>query len=171
MKDDKNDNSIDKKNKRITKATNMGSIDSISEKNEESSHSTIKVQKLKATKKLQRSVIGESSKAVNRLNASIRKDKRQTLENYTDKKFKQFKRKESKKKLDDLSKRISFQQNNTFNFYNNIKTQENFVKGRKESVKKTEDIFHNKPSVDLSSKNNVNVSRSESFVNNKYFIN
>ena len=150
MKDDKNDNSIDKKIKSITKVTNMGSIDSISEKNEESSHSTIKVQKLKATKKLQRSVIGESSKAVNRL-TSIRKVKRQTLENYTDKKFKQFKRKESKKKMDDLSKRISFQQNNTFNFYNNIKTQENFVKGRKESVKKTEDIFHNKPSVDLSS--------------------
>ena len=170
MKDDKNDNSIDKKIKSITKVTNMGSIDSISEKNEESSHSTIKVQKLKATKKLQRSVIGESSKAVNRL-TSIRKVKRQTLENYTDKKFKQFKRKESKKKMDDLSKRISFQQNNTFNFYNNIKTQENFVKGRKESVKKTEDIFHNKPSVDLSSKNNVNVSRSESFVNNKYFNN
>ena len=116
MKDDKNDNSIDKKIKSITKVTNMGSIDSISEKNEESSHSTIKVQKLKATKKLQRSVIGESSKAVNRLNASIRKVKRQTLENYTDKKFKQFKRKESKKKMDDLSKRISFQQNNTFNF-------------------------------------------------------
>ena len=40
MKDDKNDNSIDKKIKGVTKGTNMGSIDSISEKNEESSHST-----------------------------------------------------------------------------------------------------------------------------------
>ena len=65
-----------------------------------------------------------------------------------------------------ILKRSSFQQNNSLNFYNNIKTRDIFRK--RESIKKYDDISTNKQkSMEFSTKQNVNMSRSESFLDNK----
>ena len=174
MKETKADNSneIKRPQRRFTKVNNIVSIDSISEKNEESSTSTAKNQKLQSKNVLKNRMISpETTKLGNSLNISLRKIKRQTLEpdSNNNKKLKPFRRKESKKKFDmNILKRISFQQNNSLNFYNNIKTRDIFRK--RESIKKYDDIStNNQKSLDFSSKNYVNISRSESFVDNKYF--
>ena len=174
MKETNIDNSLDNKRpqKRFTRVNNIVSIDSISEKNEESSTSTAKNQKLQSKNALKKKVMSsENSKSGNNLNISLIQSKRQTLEpgSNNNKKTKNFIRKESKKKLEmNILKRISFQQSNSLNFYNNIKTRDVFR--RRESIKKYDDIITLKPkSIDFSSKNNVNLSRSESFVDNKYF--
>ena len=65
-------------------------------------------------------------------------------------------------------KRISFQQNNSLNFYTSLKGRDTLKK--RESIRKfDESPINNQKSMDFSSKNNVNISRSESFVDNKYF--
>ena len=166
-----NNLSVDKKSRRLTKLNNVTSIDSISERNEESSNSTIK-NKLQSKAMLKNKVLGQEEPKGNFLGLSIRKPKRQTLEaDYNNnKKLKPFRRKESKKKFDmSILKRISFQQNNSFNFYNNIKTRDIFRK--RESIKRTDGIStnDNQKSFEFSSKNNVNISRTESFLDNKYF--
>ena len=166
-----NNLSVDKKSRRLTKLNNVTSIDSISERNEESSNSTNK-NKLQSKTMLKNKVLGQEEPKGNFLNLSIRKPKRQTLEaDYNNnKKLKPFRRKESKKKFDmSILKRISFQQNNSFNFYNNIKTRDIFRK--RESIKRTDGIStnDNQKSFEFSSKNNVNISRTESFLDNKYF--
>ena len=165
-----NNISVDKKSRRLTKLNNVTSIDSISERNEESSNSTNK-NKLQSKNMLKNKVLGQEEPKGNFLNLTIRKPKRQTLEaDYNNnKKLKPFRRKESKKKFDmSILKRISFQQNNSFNFYNNIKTRDIF---RKRSIKRTDGIStnDNQKSFEFSSKNNVNISRTESFLDNKYF--
>ena len=173
MKESKNDTSLDKKpQKRFTKVNNIVSIDSISERNEESSTSTAKNQKLQSKDALKKRMISsEMSKLENNLGVSVKKSKRQTLDPdcNNSKKLKPFRRKESKKKFNmNILKRISFQQNNSLNFYNNIKTRDIFRK--RESIKKYDDIStHNQKSIDYSTKQNVNISRSESFLDNKYF--
>ena len=173
MKESNNDTSLDKKpQKRFTKVNNIVSIDSISERNEESSTSTAKNQKLQSKNVLKKRMISsEISKLENNLNISIKKSKRQTLDPdcNNSKKLKPFRRKESKKKFDmNILKRISFQQNNSLNFYNNIKTRDIFRK--RESIKKYDDIStNNQKSMDFSTRQNVNMSRSESFLDNKYF--
>ena len=166
-----NNLSVDKKSRRLTKLNNVTSIDSISERNEESSNSTNK-NKLQSKNMLKNKVLGQEEPKGNFLGLSIRKPKRQTLEaDYNNnKKLKPFRRKESKKKFDmSILKRISFQQNNSFNFYNNIKTRDIFRK--RESIKRTDGIStnDNQKSFEFSSKNNVNISRTESFLDNKYF--
>ena len=165
-----NNISVDKKSRRLTKLNNVTSIDSISERNEESSNSTNK-NKLQSKNMLKNKVLGQEEPKGNFLGLSIRKPKRQTLEaDYNNnKKLKPFRRKESKKKFDMILKRISFQQNNSFNFYNNIKTRDIFRK--RESIKRTDGIStnDNQKSFEFSSKNNVNISRTESFLDNKYF--
>ena len=165
-----NNLSVDKKSRRLTKLNNVTSIDSISERNEESSNSTNK-NKLQSKNMLKNKVLGQEEPKGNFLNLTIRKPKRQTLEaDYNNnKKLKPFRRKESKKKFDMILKRISFQQNNSFNFYNNIKTRDIFRK--RESIKRTDGIStnDNQKSFEFSSKNNVNISRTESFLDNKYF--
>ena len=166
-----NNISVDKKSRRLTKLNNVTSIDSISERNEESSNSTNK-NKLQSKNMLKNKVLGQEEPKGNFLGLSIRKPKRQTLEaDYNNnKKLKPFRRKESKKKFDmSILKRISFQQNNSFNFYNNIKTRDIFRK--RESIKRTDGIStnDNQKSFEFSSKNNVNISRTESFLDNKYF--
>ena len=166
-----NNLSVDKKSRRLTKLNNVTSIDSISERNEESSNSTNK-NKLQSKNMLKNKVLGQEEPKGNFLNLTIRKPKRQTLEaDYNNnKKLKPFRRKESKKKFDmSILKRISFQQNNSFNFYNNIKTRDIFRK--RESIKRTDGIStnDNQKSFEFSSKNNVNISRTESFLDNKYF--
>ena len=162
---------MDKKQpKRLTKVNNISSMDSISEKNEESNTSKPKIQILQSKNTLKKKMISsEVSKLENNLNISIKKSKRQTLDpdcNNT-KKLKPFRRKESKKKFDmGILKRISFQQNNHFNFYNTMKTRDIFRK--RESIKKSEETStHNPKNMDYSSKQNI--SRSESFLDNKYF--
>ena len=173
MKESNNDTSLDKKpQRRFTKVNNIVSIDSISERNEESSTSTAKNQKLQSKNALKKRMISsEISKLENNLNISIKKSKRQTLDPdcNNSKKLKPFRRKESKKKFDmNILKRISFQQNNSLNFYNNIKTRDIFRK--RESIKKYDDIStNNQKSMDFSTRQNVNISRSESFLDNKYF--
>ena len=171
-KNNRKDNSIDKKSKRLTKVNNITSIDSISEKNEESSNSTVKNTKLQSKNVLKKRMISSEITSVgNNFAITLKKPKRQTLEaGYNNKKLKPFRRKESKKKFDmNVLKRISFQQNNPFNFYNNIKTKEIFRK--RESIKKTDDISHGdyRKSFERSSRNNINLSRTESFIDNKYF--
>ena len=173
MKESNNDTSLDKKpQRRFTKVNNIVSIDSISERNEESSTSTAKNQKLQSKNALKKRMISsEISKLENNLNISIKKSKRQTLEPdcNNSKKLKPFRRKESKKKFDmNILKRISFQQNNSLNFYNNIKTRDIFRK--RESIKKYDDIStNNQKSMDFSTRQNVNISSSKSFLDNKYF--
>ena len=89
---------------------NIVSIDSISEKNEESSTSTAKNQKLQSKNVLKNRMISpETTKLGNSLNISLRKIKRQTLEpdSNNNKKLKPFRMKESKKKFDmNILKRI-----------------------------------------------------------------
>ena len=171
MKETKKDSSIDKKQqRRLTKVNNITSIDSISERNEESSNSTVKNQKLQSKNMLQKRMMNsEMSKLGNSLNISLKKSKRQTLDNDYNKRLKPFRRKDSKKKFDmTYLKRISFQQNNSLNFYTSLKGRDTLKK--RESIKKfDESPINNQKSMDFSSKNNVNISRSESFVDNKYF--
>ena len=174
---EKNDNKeilTEKKPKRLTKVNNISSIDAISEKNEESSNSTNKNSKLQSKNALKKSLLSSGlSKTNNNFSLTLKKPKRQTLEtDYTSKRLKPFRRKESKKKIDmNLLKRISFQQNNSFNFYNNIKAKD--IMRKRESIKRIDEISttapNNQKSFDFSSKNNVNISRTESFVDNKYF--
>jgi len=171
MKETKKDSSIDKKQqRRLTKVNNITSIDSISERNEESSNSTVKNQKLQSKNMLKKRIMSsEMSKLGNSLNISLKKSKRQTLDNDNNKRLKPFRRKDSKKKFDmTYLKRISFQQNNSLNFYTSLKGRDTLKK--RESIKKfDESPINNQKSMDFSSKNNVNISRSESFVDNKYF--
>ena len=171
MKETKKDSSIDKKQqRRLTKVNNITSIDSISERNEESSNSTVKNQKLQSKNMLKKRMMNsEMSKLGNNLNISLKKSKRQTLDNDNNKRLKPFRRKDSKKKLDmTYLKRISFQQNNSLNFYTSLKGRDTLKK--RESIRKfDESPINNQKSMDFSSKNNVNISRSESFVDNKYF--
>ena len=171
MKETKKDSSIDKKQqRRLTKVNNITSIDSISERNEESSNSTVKNQKLQSKNMLQKRMMNsEMSKLGNSLNIPLKKSKRQTLDNDNNKRLKPFRRKDSKKKLDmTYLKRISFQQNNSLNFYTSLKGRDTLKK--RESIRKfDESPINNQKSMDFSSKNNVNISRSESFVDNKYF--
>ena len=171
MKEIKKDSSIDKKQqRRLTKVNNITSIDSISERNEESSNSTVKNQKLQSKNMLKKRIMSsEMSKLGNSLNISLKKSKRQTLDNDNNKRLKPFRRKDSKKKFDmTYLKRISFQQNNSLNFYTSLKGRDTLKK--RESIKKfDESPINNQKSMDFSSKNNVNISRSESFVDNKYF--
>ena len=171
MKETKKDSSIDKKQqRRLTKVNNITSIDSISERNEESSNSTVKNQKLQSKNMLKKRMMNsEMSKLGNSLNIPLKKSKRQTLDNDNNKRLKPFRRKDSKKKLDmTYLKRISFQQNNSLNFYTSLKGRDTLKK--RESIRKfDESPINNQKSMDFSSKNNVNISRSESFVDNKYF--
>ena len=162
--------SIDKKTQKINKANNLLSIDSISEKNEESSNSTIKNNALQSSIMLKKKIMkSEVSKDPNPLTNSIKKPKRQTLDiDYNNKKMRVMKRKNSRKKIE-LLKRISFQQNNSLNFYSNLKNRE-FLR-KKSSLKKLDEISNNQKSIDYSSKNNINISRSESYLDNKYFSN
>ena len=173
MKENNKQNiSIDKKPQKLNKTNNMVSIDSISEKNEESSNSTIKNNALQSSSMLKQKIIkAEVSKDANALNNSIKKSKRQTLDaEYNSKKFRAMKRKNSRKKSELTAlKRISFQQNNSLNFYNNLKTRE-FLR-KKSSLKKLDEISNNQKSMDISSRNNINISRTESFLDNKYFSN
>ena len=173
MKENNKQNiSIDKKPQKLNKTNNMVSIDSISEKNEESSNSTIKNNALQSSSMLKQKIIkAEVSKDANALNNSIKKSKRQTLDvEYNSKKFRAMKRKNSRKKLEITAlKRISFQQNNSLNFYNNLKTRE-FLR-KKNSLKKLDEISNNQKSMDISSRNNINISRTESYLDNKYFSN
>ena len=160
---------MDKKIKRMSKVNNIISNDSISEKNEESSNSTNKSPQLQSKKVLKKRMMSsELPNIINNLNKPIKKSKRQTLDmEYPSKKMKNFIRKDSKKKLDlQMLKRISFQQNNAFNF-NNLKGKDIFRKS--ESIQKNDEIHHFKRSLDYSSKNNINLSRTESFIDNKYF--
>ena len=162
-------NSMDKRIKRMSKVNNIISNDSISEKNEESSNSTNKSPQLQPKKVLKKRMMSsEIPSIINNLNRPIKKSKRQTLDiEYPSKKMKNFMRKDSKKKIDlKMLKRISFQQNNAFNF-NNIKGKDIFRKS--ESIKKYDEMYNNKKSLDYSSKNNLNLSRTESFIDNKYF--
>ena len=162
-------NSMDKKIKRMSKVNNIISNDSISEKNEESSNSTNKSPQLQSKKVLKKRMMSsELPNIINNLNKPIKKSKRQTLDmEYPSKKMKNFIRKDSKKKLDlQMLKRISFQQNNAFNF-NSLKGKDIFRKS--ESIQKNDEIHHFKRSLDYSSKNNINLSRTESFIDNKYF--
>ena len=171
MKETKKDSSIDKKQqRRLTKVNNITSIDSISERNEESSNSTVKNQKLQSKNMLKKRMMNsEMSKLGNSLNIPLKKSKRQTLDNDNNKRLKPFRRKDSKKKFDmTYLKRISFQQNNSLNFYTSLKGRDTLKK--RESIRKfDESPINNQKSMDFSSKNNVNISRSESFVDNKYF--
>ena len=173
MKENNKQNiSIDKKPQKLNKTNNMVSIDSISEKNEESSNSTIKNNALQSSNMLKQKIIkAEVSKDANALNNSIKKSKRQTLDvEYNSKKFRAMKRKNSRKKSELTAlKRISFQQNNSLNFYNNLKTRE-FLR-KKSSLKKLDEISNNQKSMDISSRNNINISRTESYLDNKYFSN
>ena len=173
MKENNKQNiSIDKKPQKLNKTNNMVSIDSISEKNEESSHSTIKNNALQSSNMLKNKIIkAEISKDINTLNTSIKKSKRQTLDvDYNNKKLRAMKRKNSRKKSDlNALKRISFQQNNSLNFYNNLKTRE-FLR-KKSSLKKLDEISNNQKSMDISSRNNINLSRTDSYLDNKYFSN
>ena len=173
MKENNKQNiSIDKKSQKLNKTNNMVSIDSISEKNEESSNSTIKNNALQSSSMLKQKIIkAEVSKDANALNNSIKKSKRQTLDvEYNSKKIRAMKRKNSRKKSELTAlKRISFQQNNSLNFYNNLKTRE-FLR-KKSSLKKLDEISNNQKSMDISSRNNINISRTESFLDNKYFSN
>ena len=70
MKESKNNTSLDKKpQRRFTKVNNIVSIDSISERNEESSTSTAKNQKLQSKNALKKRMISsEISKLENNLN-------------------------------------------------------------------------------------------------------
>ena len=163
--------SIEKKPRRITKTNNIISNDSISEKNEESSNSILKNNALQSGNMLKKKIIkSEVSKNPGALNTSIKKSKRQTLDvEYNNKKIRGMKRKNSRKKSDLTAlKRISFQQNNALNFYNNFRTRE-FLR-KKSSLKKLDEISNNQKSFDYSSRN-VNISRTESFLDNKYFSN
>ena len=173
MKENNKQNiSIDKKPQKLNKTNNMVSIDSISEKNEESSNSTIKNNALQSSSMLKQKIIkAEVSKDANALNNSIKKSKRQTLDaEYNSKKIRAMKRKNSRKKSELTAlKRISFQQNNSLNFYNNLKTRE-FLR-KKSSLKKLDEISNNQKSMDISSRNNINISRTESYLDNKYFSN
>ena len=173
MKENNKQNiSIDKKPQKLNKTNNMVSIDSISEKNEESSNSTIKNNALQSSSMLKQKIIkAEVSKDANEPNNSIKKSKRQTLDaEYNSKKIRAMKRKNSRKKSELTAlKRISFQQNNSLNFYNNLKTRE-FLR-KKSSLKKLDEISNNQKSMDISSRNNINISRTESFLDNKYFSN
>ena len=173
MKENNKQNiSIDKKPQKLNKTNNMVSIDSISEKNEESSNSTIKNNALQSSSMLKQKIIkAEVSKDANALNNSIKKSKRQTLDvEYNSKKFRAMKRKNSRKKSELTAlKRISFQQNNSLNFYNNLKTRE-FLR-KKSSLKKLDEISNNQKSMDISSRKNINISRTESYLDNKYFSN
>ena len=173
MKENNKQNiSIDKKPQKLNKTNNMVSIDSISEKNEESSNSTIKNNVLQSSSMLKQKIIkAEVSKDANALNNSIKKSKRQTLDvEYNSKKFRAMKRKNSRKKSELTAlKRISFQQNNSLNFYNNLKTRE-FLR-KKSSLKKLDEISNNQKSMDISSRKNINISRTESYLDNKYFSN
>ena len=170
MKETKKDSSIDKKQqRRLTKVNNITSIDSISERNEESSNSTVKNQLQSKNMLKKRMMNSEMSKLGNSLNIPLKKSKRQTLDNDNNKRLKPFGRKGSKKKFDmTYLKRISFQQNNSLNFYTSLKGRDTLKK--RESIRKfDESPINNQKSMDFSSKNNVNISRSESFVDNKYF--
>ena len=173
MKENNKQNiSIDKKPQKLNKTNNMVSIDSISEKNEESSNSTIKNNVLQSSSMLKQKIIkAEVSKDANALNNPTKKPKRQTLDvEYNSKKIRAMKRKNSRKKSELTAlKRISFQQNNSLNFYNNLKTRE-FLR-KKSSLKKLDEISNNQKSMDISSRNNINISRTESFLDNKYFSN
>ena len=173
MKENNKQNiSIDKKPQKLNKTNNMVSIDSISEKNEESSNSTIKNNALQSSSMLKQKIIkAEVSKDANALNNSIKKSKRQTLDaEYNSKKIRAMKRKNSRKKSELTAlKRISFQQNNSLNFYNNLKTRE-FLR-KKSSLKKLDEISNNQKSMDISSRKNINISRTESYLDNKYFSN
>ena len=163
--------SIEKKPRRITKTNNIISNDSISEKNEESGNSILKNNALQSGNMLKKKIIkSEVSKNPGALNTSIKKSKRQTLDvEYNNKKIRGMKRKNSRKKSDLTAlKRISFQQNNALNFYNNFRTRE-FLR-KKSSLKKLDEISNNQKSFDYSSRN-VNISRTESFLDNKYFSN
>ena len=163
--------SIEKKPRRITKTNNIISNDSISEKNEESGNSILKNNALQSGNMLKKKIIkSEVSKNPGALNTSIKKFKRQTLDvEYNNKKIRGMKRKNSRKKSDLTAlKRISFQQNNALNFYNNFRTRE-FLR-KKSSLKKLDEISNNQKSFDYSSRN-VNISRTESFLDNKYFSN
>ena len=163
--------SIEKKPRRITKTNNIISNDSISEKNEESSNSILKNNALQSGNMLKKKIIkSEVSKNPGALNTSIKKSKRQTLDvEYNNKKIRGMKRKNSRKKSELTAlKRISFQQNNALNFYNNFRTRE-FLR-KKSSLKKLDEISNNQKSFDYSSRN-VNISRTESFLDNKYFSN
>ena len=173
MKENNKQNiSIDKKPQKLNKTNNMVSIDSISEKNEESSNSTIKNNALQSSSMLKQKIIkAEVSKDANALNNPTKKPKRQTLDvEYNSKKIRAMKRKNSRKKSELTAlKRISFQQNNSLNFYNNLKTRE-FLR-KKSSLKKLDEISNNQKSMDISSRKNINISRTESYLDNKYFSN
>ena len=158
-----------KQQRRSTKENNI--LDPISDKNEETSSSIFKLQKVQTINVKKKPTNSEISKLANNLNIPIKKSKRQTLDpdSNNSKKLKPFRRKESNKKFDmNILKRISLQQNNYLNFYNNIKTKDIFRKS--ESIKKNDTIStNNQKSMGFSSKQNVNMSRSESFLDNKYF--
>ena len=158
-----------KQQRRSTKENNI--LDPISDKNEETSSSIVKLQKVQTINIKKKPTNSEISKLANNLNIPIKKSKRQTLDpdSNNSKKLKPFRRKESNKKFDmNILKRISLQQNNYLNFYNNIKTKDIFRKS--ESIKKNDTIStNNQKSMGFSSKQNVNMSRSESFLDNKYF--
>jgi len=158
-----------KQQRRSTKENNI--LDPISDKNEETSSSIVKLQKVQTINVKKKPTNSEISKLANNLNIPIKKSKRQTLDpdSNNSKKLKPFRRKESNKKFDmNILKRISLQQNNYLNFYNNIKTKDIFRKS--ESIKKNDTIStNNQKSMGFSSKQNVNMSRSESFLDNKYF--
>ena len=158
-----------KQQKKSTKENNI--LDPISDKNEETSSSIVKLQKVQTINVKKKLINSEISKLANNLNIPIKKSKRQTLDpdSNNSKKLKPFRRKESNKKFDmNILKRISLQQNNYLNFYNNIKTKDIFRKS--ESIKKNDTIStNNQKSMGFSSKQNVNMSRSESFLDNKYF--
>ena len=146
--------SIEKNPRRITKTNNIISNDSISEKNEESSNSTLKNNALQSGNMLKKKIIkSEVSKNPGALNTSIKKSKRQTIDvEYNNKKIRGMKRKNSRKKSDLAAlKRISFQQNNALNFYNNFRTRE-FLR-KKSSLKKLDEISNNQKSFDYSSRN------------------
>ena len=83
MKETTKDTSIDKKQqRRSTKLNNITSIESISEKNEESSNSIVKNQLHQSKNNLKKRLMNsEASKPANNLNVSIKKSKRQTLDN------------------------------------------------------------------------------------------
>ena len=222
MVDISNEGLLNNKNKK-----NMISFDSISERQEESSYSSAinsKLGKSKATIKNNRSILKQndgSKDIINISNLSINNQRRretkygslfkkksvkenQKLEELIKEKelkFRQFKRKETKKKTNQLfMKRISFQHNkNNLSFYNQMKNNEDLRRSSKnmglsmhsmarstikdkKSLNTSDNnmtpslsfLYNNKNSIlgqSVLKNNSINLANSETFLDMKYFNN
>ena len=173
---DYDNNKSEKKIKRITKVVTMEPIESVSERNEKSSNSTNKKDNFISNNKLKNAILPDISKCDNGFHLTLRKTKRQTLDIQLDKKINQSKLRETKKNIsinEILPKHISLQQQNDNSFYNtisHIKISE--AKIKRTSMRKTMKDQKKEKVYDHPLKNNNhNLSRTESFVDNKYFSN